>query len=96
MRKTEVFGACPVANLVTVCGGLVGLFSVVKNTLLATVYKNWVYTDLYALLTHTFIHLQKLNFLSVRELVIPTIHTTYYKLQLFKLNYLLLIAGGSK
>jgi hypothetical protein len=91
MRKSLGLVVKPVVNLFRVCGVFGGLFSGVKNTGFAVGYKNGGLYKVLQLVSPTFFHLKNSLFVSVNSILIPTIHTTYNKLQLIKLNTLLLI-----
>lgn len=86
MRKSVELVVQPVGKLFSFCGGLLGLFSAVKNTGFLGVYKN---RGLYKFIRGfilTFFHLALRLVLSVNRFFIPTIHTTYNKLQLININ----------
>lgn len=96
MHKVGLLVVQVVGKLFRVCGVVDSLFSDVKNTSFGGVYKGGVLYKTCTSLSVVVIHPFKICFLSVKKGFIPTIHTTYNKLQLFKLNYLLLITEGSK
>ena len=86
MRKSVELVVQPVGKLFSFCGGLLGLFSAVKNTGFLGVYKN---RGLYKFIRGfilTFFHLFFSLVLSVIRFFILTIHTTYNKLQLININ----------
>ena len=91
MRKLVILVVKPVVNLFSDCGAFGGLFSGVKNTGFDHGYKNRGLYKVLQSVSPTFIHLKNNFFIPVSSILIPTIHTTYNKLQLIKLNTLLLI-----
>lgn len=91
MRRIELIAVKPVGKLVNVWGGFGGLFSAVKNTWFEGVYKNRGLYEVLQSFVRGFIHLRNRVFMPVIRVFIPTIHTTYNKLQLIILNTLLLI-----
>lgn len=86
MRKSMEIVVKPVGKLFSLCGGFMALFSAVKNTGITGVYKKeGLYKFIHGFIL-TFFHLFFSLFLSVIRSFIPTIHTTYNKLQLININ----------
>lgn len=86
MLKPVFLVVQPVGNMFSICGAFRGLFSAVKNTGFMAVYKNG---GLYKFIQDFYqwvIHVGFRFFISVNSLLIPTIHTTYNKLQLININ----------
>ncbi len=86
MHKSGYLVVKPVGKLFGYGGLFEGLYSAVKSTFFIGVHKT---VGLYRFIPGVlqgFIHRIFLSFLSVNDVFIPTIHTTYNKLQLININ----------
>lgn len=86
MRKSVFLVVQPVGKLFSVCGGYLGLLSVVINMGVLGVHKRRGFSDFIQRVLPAFIHQVFVVFVSEKKVFVPIIHTTYNKLQLININ----------
>lgn len=86
MRKSVFIGAKAVGKVGDIGGVSLGLFAVVKITLSGGVYKVRGLCQQTPGVIRLLIPFKNLFIIPVNPIFLPSIHTTYYKLQLIRLN----------